>query len=289
MNTQTKGLLITTLGVLFIVPDSLFIRLIQADSLTIVFWRSIISGTVILMAVIFRHGRGTMGAITQTGTPGIIYSLSMGISAIFFIQAVSNTSVANVVFIIATMPIFAAGFSRVFLGESISKRMILTILGVVSGLAVITYGTGQSQGTGMLGNIYALGSAATFAAALTASRKARSVSMVPMISVSYIGTALLVWPFTEIFAVLPDQWWLIGVHGAVIIVFSTAFLSIGPRYITSAEVALLILLESILAPLLVWAVLGENPGIWVVAGGAIIVGVLLVSNTVALIRTRHQP
>ena len=287
MNNQTKGLLITTLGVLFIVPDSLFIRLIDADSLTIVFWRSIISGLVILGAMLFLHGRGAFGTITQTGLPGGIYAVSMGISAIFFILAVENTSVANVVFIIATMPIFAATYSRLFLGEPIGNRMILTILGVASGLAVIAYGTGQSQSGGMLGNFYALCSAATFAAALTASRKARNVSMVPMISVAYIGTALLVWPFTDIFAVVPDQWWLIGVHGAVIIVFSTAFLSIGPRYITSAEVSLLMLLESILAPLLVWAILGENPGQWVLIGGAVIVGVLLVSNAIALVRTNR--
>ena len=65
-----------------------------------------------------------------------------------------------------------------------------------------------------------------------------------------------------------------------------ALLAIGPRFITSAEVSLLILLESILAPLLAWAVIDEHPGAYALAGGAIVVGALLVSNLVALRRNR---
>ena len=39
---------------------------------------------------------------------------------------------------------------------------------------------------------------------------------------------------------------------------ATCLLAMGPRYISSAEVSLLILLESVLAPLLVWAWIGEG-------------------------------
>jgi drug/metabolite transporter (DMT)-like permease len=66
-------------------------------------------------------------------------------------------------------------------------------------------------------------------------------------------------------------------------------LVLGPRYLSSAEVALLILLESVLAPLLVWAVVGEDPGIWAIFGGAVVIGALLVSNLIALRRSRRVP
>ena len=39
-NNQVKGLILTSIGVLAIVPDSILIRLIQADILTITFWRA---------------------------------------------------------------------------------------------------------------------------------------------------------------------------------------------------------------------------------------------------------
>ncbi len=80
---------------------------------------------------------------------------------------------------------------------------------------------------------------------------------------------------------------MVAVHGGFFIVMSMTLLSIGPRYIASAEVALLVLLESVLAPLLVWAVLGEFPGEWVLAGGAVVLGALLVSNLVVLRRRRR--
>jgi len=38
MNNQIKGLLITALGVLLVVPDSLFVRLIDAEPMVITFW-----------------------------------------------------------------------------------------------------------------------------------------------------------------------------------------------------------------------------------------------------------
>ncbi len=44
MTDHSKGLLITALGVLFIVPDLLFVRLIDADTITVAFWRNLTSG-----------------------------------------------------------------------------------------------------------------------------------------------------------------------------------------------------------------------------------------------------
>ncbi|MGR3290177.1 MAG: DMT family transporter, partial [Paracoccaceae bacterium] len=259
MNDQTKGLLITTVGVLFIVPDSLFIRLIDAPGLTISFWRSLISGAVVLAALFALNGPNTIKTVKATGKSGIVYAFFMGASSFLFVLAVENTSVANVVFILASMPIFAALFSLVFLGEAVSRRMVITIAGVSFGLAIIAYGSGQNGNTSLFGDFLALCTAACFAAAITTARKSRDVSMVPAIPIAFLGTALIIWPFTDVLDVVASQWWLIGLHGAVFIAASIALLSIGPRFITAAEVSLLMLLESVLAPLLVWYAMGEFP------------------------------
>ena len=65
-------------------------------------------------------------------------------------------------------------------------------------------------------------------------------------------------------------------------------MSLGPRYLPSAEVSLLILLESVLAPLLVWAWIGEHPSQWALARGVIVIGALLVSNLIALRRLHYS-
>ena len=50
MTERSKGLLITFLGVLFVVPDSLFVRLIDSDPMTTAFWRGLIGGSLILLS-----------------------------------------------------------------------------------------------------------------------------------------------------------------------------------------------------------------------------------------------
>ncbi len=56
MNDQIKGLSITTLGILFVAPDALFVRLINADPLVIAFWRTFLTGAVLLIGLLFLNG-----------------------------------------------------------------------------------------------------------------------------------------------------------------------------------------------------------------------------------------
>lgn len=281
MNTHLKGLLLTTLGVLFIVPDSLFVRLIEADPLVTAFWRGMTAGMMILIAVLLFQGVKAIRASLSTGWPGVVYMSLIGSTAPGFVLAVSQTSVANVVFIFASMPVFAALFGWVFLREGITRRMVLTMLGVFVGLGILAYGSHENEIASWQGDLWALAVSAAYAGALTAVRKVKDVSMVPAIPIAYIGAGLVLLPFVAPMAPVSAQWDMLMYHGFFIAI-GTCFLALGPRYISSAEVSLLILLESVLAPLLVWAVIGEDPGRWALTGGAVVIGVLLVSNLTLL-------
>jgi len=285
MTDQSKGLLITCLGVLFVVPDALFVRLIDAEPLVIAFWRGMISGCVILLGVLFFQGTQPIKALLGTGRYCLIYVLALGCSGTMFVLAISMTSIANVVFIIASLPVFAAIYSRVFLGEPIRQRMIVTVAAVAVGLAIIGYGSGETEGAHWSGDLMALGVSAVFAAGLTAARRVKQVSMVPAVPLAYIGASLILLLIVNPLSVPDAQWGLVAFHGCFIVV-SASLLALGPRYITSAEVGLLILLESVLAPLLAWAILDENPGIWALSGGAVVIAALAISNTVVLLRQR---
>jgi drug/metabolite transporter (DMT)-like permease len=54
-----------------------------------------------------------------------------------------------------------------------------------------------------------------------------------------------------------------------------ALLIIGPRYLPAAEVTMITMLESVASPLLVWLVIGENPGGYTLVGGAVIFATLM--------------
>jgi len=285
MTDHARGLLITALGVLFVVPDSLFVRLIEAEPMVIAFWRGLTSGVIILAGLLAVQGRGGFRAVLDGGWPAAVYVGLIALTPPGFVLAVSHTSVANVVFIFAAMPVFSAIFARVFLGEPISRRVVLTMAAVMAGLAIIARGSAENAIASWKGDLFALAVCAAYAGALTAVRGLRAISMVPAIPIAYIGAALAIWPFVEPMPPVVAQWPLLLGHGAFIAV-ATCLLTLGPRYISAPEVALLILLESVLAPLLVWAVVGENPGRWALFGGAVVVGALLVSNMVALRRRR---
>jgi drug/metabolite transporter (DMT)-like permease len=286
MNEHVKGLALTAIGVLFIVPDSLFVRLIDASPITISFWRNLVAGVLILSFVLLMDGPRAVTSLRSTGRAGLAYVVLFGIASISFVMAVSHTSVANVVFILAAMPVFAALFSRLFLAEPLSTRMMLTMLGVFMGLGIILRGSHETAGAHWTGDLMALAVAACFAGALTAVRSLRARSMLPAIPISLIGTAVLMAPFADIAGSFLSQWPLLLGHGFFIAV-AASLMTLGPRYISSAEVSLLILLESVLAPILVWAALGEDPGIWALIGGAVVLAVLLVSNLWVLMRYRR--
>jgi drug/metabolite transporter (DMT)-like permease len=285
MTDQSKGLLITFFGVLFVVPDSLFVRLIDADAWTIAFWRLILAGGGTTVFLLIRSGLAPFRLVFATGRYGVIYVVGIGSSGILFVLAVSLTSVANVVFIIASLPVFAAVFSRIFLAEPFSQRTLLTIAAVAPGLAVIAYGSGETAGASLSGDLLAFALSAVFAAALTAARHVRGTSMVPGVAIGYLIAALVVWPLASPLSVSVDQVPFVLGHGGFILI-SSVLLALGPRYITSAEVGLLVLLESVLAPLLAWMVVGEDPGGYALVGGAIVIGALAVSNVVVLRRRR---
>ena len=287
MSDHLKGLIITTLGVLLVVPDSLFVRLIVADPMVTAFWRGMTAGVLVLVFLLVFQGLHGFRAVFKSGWPAVIYTVLIGTTTPAFVFAVANTSVANVVFIFASMPVFAAAFSRIFLGEPIQTRMVLTMAAVIFGLGIIAYGSSETQITSWKGDIWAVYVSAAFAAALTAARKAKATSMVPTIPFAYIGAALILGVFTSPFETFAPQWPLFLGHGAFIGAAS-CLLALGPRYISAAEVSLLVLLESVLAPILVWIVVGENPERWALIGGAVVIGALIVSNTYSLAKQRKH-
>ena len=286
MNDQARGLFITLIGILCVVPDSLFVRLIDAPALTIAFWRLALAGGFICFWIVLTKGAEPFQAVLRTGRYGVVYMVGTGASGVLFVLAVSLTSVANVVFILASLPIFATVYSRIFLAEPISRRMLITIAVVLVGIAIIAYGSGETAHASLAGDLLALAVSALFAAGLTAARHAKAISMVPGVGLAYLIVAALIAPFAHPLSMPTDQAPLVLSHG-LFIMSSSILLALGPRYITSAEVGLLVLLESVLAPLLVWAVIGEDPGGYALTGGAVVITALFASNVISLTRRKR--
>ena len=281
-NKQVKGLILTSIGVLAIVPDSILIRLIQADILTITFWRALIPGVIISLGVMIFYRKPTISFLKAPKLSGLIFIISHSFGTLFFVIAIELTSIASALFIISTSPIFSAIISRVFLNEKITYRMIFTIFGALIGIGVISLGSINSESIFAIGDIAALGAAMCLAISLTAARSASNFSMIPAVGVSSLLTSLCIFYFIEPFNLLYSDWVFILILGIIFVPIATCLIATGPRYITSAEVSLLLLLEATLAPILAWFILSEFPGFETILGGVIVISVLVFSNIIAL-------
>jgi drug/metabolite transporter (DMT)-like permease len=281
-NNQVKGLILTSIGVLAIVPDSILIRLIQADILTITFWRALIPGIIISIAVMIFYRKPTIEFIKSPKPSGLIFIVSHSFGTLLFVVAIELTSIANALFIISTSPIFAAIISRIFLNEKITIRMIFTIIGALIGIGIITFGSFNNERVFAVGDVAALGTAFCLAISLTAARSASNFSMIPAVGISSLATPLCILYFIDPFNLQFSDWMFILLLGVVFAPIATCLIATGPRYITSAEVSLLLLLEAVLAPILAWFILFEFPGYETIIGGIIVISVLVFSNIMAL-------
>jgi drug/metabolite transporter (DMT)-like permease len=89
--------------------------------------------------------------------------------------------------------------------------------------------------------------------------------------------------------IVPDSYslWIIVFMGGVLTPLSRAFIGMGTKILPSVEVALLTIIEPVLAPIWVWILMDEKPQINTLMGGAIIVTTLIVHSMMAYKEAKH--
>ncbi|WP_119168786.1 DMT family transporter [Algihabitans albus] len=285
--THTKGVAIAALGVLILAPDTLLLRVIEADAFTVAFWRNLLVATNILVLYAAVEGPGWFAKLRHIGPAGLLAAALFAVNQMAFVFAVANTGVANVLLIVATAPLFAALFSRVFLREATARRTWLAIVGALAGMAVIFggeagllggWGGGPGLGTvgpdPLLGNLCALAVAIALGGAFTVVRHRREVTSLPsMVLAGYFSAFAMIW-FASPFAMDSVSFgWQVTMGLMVACAF--ALIATAPRFAPSPVVSLMLLLETVLGPLLVWSLLAEVPSRWALLGGAIVLTALL--------------
>ena len=283
---RRKGLLITVSGVLVITPDSLLVRLISADEWTILFWRGLLSGIAILLALAIMQRSRFLPGLLAIGRMGLALAVMFSIGTVFFIISLEMTTVANTLFIVSTAPVFAAIMTRVFLHEAVSRRTWVTIAVTLIGVLVIATGSIGSGPGSLLGDLAALVTAVSVAGTFTVARRFRHVSMVPAMGISGLITALIATAISPPVALSQADTVYLAAMGLVVIPLSFSLMTIGPRYLPAPEVSLILLLEAVLAPFLIWLVLAEYPGNASLLGGAVVLGALFLANLAGL---RERP
>jgi drug/metabolite transporter (DMT)-like permease len=279
---HAKGLVLATLGVLVLTPDTLLIRLIDTDQWTMVFWRGLLMGVALIGGSAVVDGGNFFSGVRGLGRTGIAVASAYTVSSFLFVAAVSNTSVANALIIIAASPMFAAFFGWLALKERVPLRTMIAILATMSGIALVVWeGLGQGHWSG---EAAALGTAVAMAAIFVMVRRRKSLNMVPAAGWGGLLAALICLMFglaAPLTIAADDVGWLL-VMGLIVLPVSFALITLAPRYLPAPEVGLLLLLETVLGPFWVWLALGEEVGAMALAGGLIVVTTLVIHSVLAL-------
>jgi drug/metabolite transporter (DMT)-like permease len=271
-NPHAFGVLVTLAGVMIFVPDALVMRLIGGDMLALAFWRGLLSGGVFMLGLmIFARGDIPVGRAWLDPKKLVVAGLTAG-GVLSWCAAMEHTSAANALLILAIAPFLAAILSWVILSEAIDGATMVAIALVFAGVLIIASGS-VTQGR-LLGDAFALMNATTIAAYYVTLRTAGRRNMLPFLAAGSVLGGLLALPFADFAPVSGTQALFIFLSGAVILPGAAGLLMLGPRYLPAPEVSMITLLEVILGPLLVWAVIGENPGRATLVGGGVIIAVL---------------
>jgi drug/metabolite transporter, DME family len=229
---------------------------------------------IVFLAVTYK--KKTIKILIDAGLSALLGGLVMSLSFIAFVVAMTNTTVANVVFIISTQTMFLATFGYFYLKEKISFVSFISILLAMSGIVVMI---GDSISTGsFFGNIVALAIPINFSILVMIIRKNKNLDMVPAIFYSGIFSVIYGLILSESFIFTSHDILMGFFLGVPQLAFGFICITIGSRTTASTTIGILMLSETLCAPIWVWLFLNETPPTSTLIGGFIIISAIIIKS-----------
>ena len=263
----------------------------QASSFEVTFWRSLFSALTLSIVLTLIRGPRLWRDLARAPWPVWFSGACWSVMATAFMLAITLTTVANVLVVMAIGPLITALFARVFLHHRLPARTWLAIAVAGVGIAWM-FGQEARSGLSLTGSLVAM--AVPLAAALNFTTLqhvglgvlgASSPGRHDMLSAVLIGavlSSLYTLPFAYPFQASTHDLALLAMLGAVQLALPCLLLVRLSRQLPAAEIALLGLLEVIFGVTWAWLGAGEIPGSSTLAGGGLVLGALIANEALAL-------
>jgi drug/metabolite transporter (DMT)-like permease len=247
-------------------------RELSVDTATQMAGRAVFAALALLVFVAFTERGHVVRAFTSMRTAALAVAALTAVASGTFIVALNHTTVANVLFMQAGSPIVAALIAWVVLREPLSRRTVVAMAVALVGVGLMVGGPGGAQGLGLVLPVVMM---FAFALAVVITRHRRDISMGPAICLSQVFILLVAGAFADPGTVEPRDLLLMVLLGVGQMGAGLAFLTLGARLIPAAEVALITLLEIVLAPLWVWFTISETPATVTLVGGVVLIAAVI--------------
>jgi drug/metabolite transporter, DME family len=248
----------------------------EASVWQILLLRSFFFMIALIGFLVITYKKNTIKIFKVAGFPAVAGGLVMSFSFIAFVLAMTNTTVANVVFIISTQTMFLAIFGYFYLKEKVSLISFISILLAMSGITVMV-GDSLTSGS-FFGNLVALAIPINFSILVMIIRKNKNLDMVPAIFYSGIFSMIYGLILSESFVFTSHDILMGFFLGVPQLAFGFICITIGSRSTPSATIGLLMLSETICAPIWVLLFLNEIPPVSTLIGGFIIIIAIIIKS-----------
>lgn len=282
------GPLLAASAAVLLSPDTLLMRLSGMDGFAMMTWRGTLTGGVLLAIWLVTSPSHRRDLKLSASVAGIAVVLCQFLNAAVFSVSVAVAPVSVVLFGVATVPVCAAVFARLVLGERTGRATWIAIAAVLSGIGIAVFGSeGAAFGfdpTTLLGALGGLVVACALSLSFVLLRANGDIPILLTIGTGALFSGATGIVFAGSAAIMDGTVWPIAISGALILPASFFMLSLASRFTHAANVSLMLLLETALGPLLVWAGVGEVVSAPAFLGGTIVI----VSLAIYLLHARRM-
>jgi drug/metabolite transporter (DMT)-like permease len=246
----------------------------------IVFWRSLAMAIFVAATLVVLKGRGMPRAVRAVGAPGALSGIFLAGTFFFFIASLTRTTVANTFVLMSVSPFLAALAGRLLLRERVPVRTWVA-MSVAFGGVVVMFADSVDAGQ-LAGNLLALGVSCCFALNVTMLRRFRATAdMLPTVMLAGVFSLVPAFFLAGTLTATPRDLAVLALMGCVQLGTGCLLMTAASKHLSATELGLLALLEPILGPLWVWALMGERPSPLALAGGAVVLGAVIANELFA--------
>ena len=247
----------------------------EAYRLQYLLYRSLIIISVVLIYILFREGRNFLNTFKRIDSWSLFGGLVMSFIFFGWVYALTTTTVAIILLMLALSPVLSAFLGYLILGEKLSQITIMNMMIVAAGITIMVWGSDKS--TTILGVIYGFFIALGFALYTITIRKNPEIPK--LLTPALAGFFCMLWAIILIIVTdnsfeMPSVNIGVSVTSGLVISVGLILYAFGAKYLPSGELVMLSLLEVVLGIFWAWLpIFGihEVPSTNTLIGGCVII------------------
>jgi drug/metabolite transporter (DMT)-like permease len=265
----------------------------QADGFELTFWRSLSCGLFVGAWLVATNRSRCLEVVVRMGVPGLVSGAMWAVMFTCFMLALTLTTVARTVAVMAVAPLLTALLAWLVLREKIALRTWLAA--AVAGIGIVwMVRDGLLNGDGDGGSVWGMVVAAGVPLAsainlVNMKRQQARVDLVPALLIGAVISCLVMLPLVFPFEASGHDILLLSMLGVFQLGLPCILMIGAARYLSPQETALLSLLEVVFGPLWAWLGAGERPASATLYGGGLILAALVANELFAPRSPRSRP